>query len=94
MHYHCHVLPSLGFSETLVGRKRWFLYPPEHPLDWDPDMTQQAWLEDVYPLLKEQQRPWECVIAPGEILYFPDEWMHATINLDVWTVFVSTFTLM
>jgi hypothetical protein len=31
------------------------------------------------------------VISPGEVLYFPDRWMHATINLDDYNVFVSVF---
>ena len=31
------------------------------------------------------------VISPGEVLYFPDRWMHATLNLDDYNVFVSVF---
>jgi oxalate decarboxylase/phosphoglucose isomerase-like protein (cupin superfamily) len=27
---------------------------------------------------------------PGEIIYFPDRWWHATLNIDT-TVFMSTF---
>jgi ribosomal protein L16 Arg81 hydroxylase len=37
-------------------------------------------------------RPYECSLNPGDIIYFPDQWWHATINLDPYTVFVSTFT--
>jgi hypothetical protein len=33
----------------------------------------------------------ECVIRPGEILYFPSMWMHATLNLDTYNVFMSLF---
>jgi mannose-6-phosphate isomerase class I len=33
----------------------------------------------------------ECVIHPGEILYFPSMWMHATLNLDSYNVFMSLF---
>lgn len=36
--------------------------------------------------------PWECTVHPGEMIYFPDMWHHATLNLDTYNVFVSTFT--
>jgi hypothetical protein len=38
------------------------------------------------------KKPWECTIHEGEMIYFPDGWHHATINLERYTVFVSTFT--
>mmetsp|Transcript_27449 Transcript_27449/g.35987 ORF Transcript_27449/g.35987 Transcript_27449/m.35987 type:complete len:278 (-) Transcript_27449:317-1150(-) len=82
-----------GFSEVLHGRKRWYLYPPDYSLEWDPDATQVSWLNEVYPHLPENQRPLECTLYPGEALYFPSEWIHATLNLDEYTVFISTFTL-
>lgn len=31
------------------------------------------------------------VISPGEILYFPDRWMHATLNIEEYNAFVSVF---
>jgi len=39
-----------------------------------------------------RRKPWECTIHAGEMVYFPDQWHHATINLDRYTVFVSSFT--
>ena len=38
------------------------------------------------------KKPWECTINEGEMIYFPDQWHHATINLEKYTVFVSSFT--
>ena len=38
------------------------------------------------------KKPWECTINAGEMIYFPDQWHHATINLSPYTVFVSSFT--
>mmetsp|Transcript_29223 Transcript_29223/g.93897 ORF Transcript_29223/g.93897 Transcript_29223/m.93897 type:complete len:102 (+) Transcript_29223:602-907(+) len=32
----------------------------------------------------------ECTIEPGELLYFPDNWFHATLNIGQ-SVFMSTF---
>jgi hypothetical protein len=110
-HYH-----GPGFSETLFGGKRWFLYPPQHfnggnlAPKFGPNVTMASWVSDVYPTLTTDPppsdssieyvgdsldantlRPLECVIYPGEVLYFPDMWSHATLNVDKYTVFVSVF---
>ncbi|MEE6497679.1 hypothetical protein FKM82_002807 [Ascaphus truei] len=79
-----------GFSEIIYGRKRWFLYPPEKTPEFNPNRTTLSWLMDTYPFLSEEERPVECTIRPGEVLYFPDRWWHATLNLDT-SVFISTF---
>ncbi|XP_039102553.1 jmjC domain-containing protein 8 isoform X2 [Hyaena hyaena] len=73
-----------GFSE------RWFLYPPAKTPEFHPNRTTLAWLRDVYPALAPSTRPLECTVRAGEVLYFPDRWWHATLNLDP-SVFISTF---
>mmetsp|Transcript_29650 Transcript_29650/g.71741 ORF Transcript_29650/g.71741 Transcript_29650/m.71741 type:complete len:512 (-) Transcript_29650:66-1601(-) len=47
-------------------------------------------IDDVGPL--PSPLPWECTLNPGDLIYFPDMWWHATINLDEYTAFISTFT--
>ena len=48
---------------------------------------------EYFDLLKRGKNlPWECTLEEGDMIYFPDKWHHATINLDSYTVFVSTFT--
>uniref|UniRef100_A0A8C6ZN21 Jumonji domain containing 8 n=1 Tax=Nothoprocta perdicaria TaxID=30464 RepID=A0A8C6ZN21_NOTPE len=79
-----------GYSEVIYGRKRWFLYPPDKAPHFHPNETTLAWLRDTYPSLPPEERPLECTIRPGEVLYFPDRWWHATLNLDT-SVFISTF---
>ncbi|KAM9210900.1 jmjC domain-containing protein 8 isoform 2-T2 [Dugong dugon] len=79
-----------GFSEVIYGRKRWFLYPPEKTPEFHPNKTTLAWFHDTYPTLALSARPLECTIQAGEVLYFPDRWWHATLNLDT-SVFISTF---
>ncbi|XP_053327868.1 jmjC domain-containing protein 8 [Spea bombifrons] len=79
-----------GYSEVIYGRKRWFLYPPDRTPEFNPNKTTLSWLLDIYPFLPETERPVECTIRPGEVLYFPDRWWHATLNLDT-SVFISTF---
>ncbi|XP_059717172.1 jmjC domain-containing protein 8 isoform X1 [Haemorhous mexicanus] len=79
-----------GFSEVIFGRKRWFLYPPDRTPHFHPNESTLAWLQHTYPTLPPAQRPLECTLRPGEVLYFPDRWWHATLNLDT-SVFISTF---
>ncbi|CAE8724230.1 unnamed protein product [Polarella glacialis] len=33
----------------------------------------------------------ECIVKPGELLYFPDNWLHGVVNLGHYTAFVSSF---
>lgn len=79
-----------GFAEALWGRKHWVLYPADQMPEFHPDQTSRNWMEYTYPTLKK--RPYECTLNPGELIYFPNMWWHATINLDPYTSFVSTFT--
>lgn len=90
-----------GFSEVILGAKRWFLYPPvpsstkhqEAVPGFNPDMTVAQWVSDVHSTFDENPslKPLECVITSGEVLYFPDRWMHATLNTETYVFFVSTF---
>lgn len=79
-----------GYSEVIYGRKRWFLYPPDKEPHFHPNHTTLSWVMETYPNLPEDEAPLECTIRPGEVLYFPDRWWHATLNLDT-SVFISTF---
>ncbi|XP_067912435.1 jmjC domain-containing protein 8 isoform X2 [Heterodontus francisci] len=85
--FHWH---GAGYSEVIYGRKRWFLYPPEKTPEFHPNRTTLSWMFDMYPYLSEMDKPMECTIHPGEVLYFPDRWWHATLNIDT-SVFISTF---
>ena len=35
---------------------------------------------------------YECTAHPGEVIYIPPQWWHATLNLDDWNAFFSVFT--
>ena len=78
-----------GFSEVQHGAKRWLLYPSKPP-HYDVNATSTQWLERVYPKLTRRERPYDCTIEPGDLLYFPSNWYHAIVNQGV-TVFMSTF---
>mmetsp|Transcript_49591 Transcript_49591/g.158426 ORF Transcript_49591/g.158426 Transcript_49591/m.158426 type:complete len:178 (+) Transcript_49591:308-841(+) len=79
-----------GYSETVIGRKRWMLYPPGVRPDFDPERTTFQWMREGYPKIPTDRRPWECVVRANEALWFPPDWWHATLNLDE-SVFISTF---
>ncbi|CAB3403603.1 unnamed protein product [Caenorhabditis bovis] len=79
-----------GFAEVVHGSKRWFLYAPEDRPDWNPDKTTLEWYLNDYPNLPTEKLPLECEMKPGELIYFPDKWWHATLNIQS-SVFISTF---
>lgn len=79
-----------GFAETMWGRKRWFMYPPHSMPQFHPNKTTLQWLLEDYDKLKNDPKLTECTLDPGDIIYFPDKWWHATLNLDK-SVFISTF---
>ena len=82
-----------GFSESIHGFKHWVLYPPDRKPSYNSDYASRYWMENNYmDIANEDDMPWECTLNPGDLIYFPDQWHHATINLSPYTVFVSTFT--
>eukprot|EP01052_Picozoa_sp_SAG31_P005366 SAG31_NODE_235_length_19695_cov_37.959790_9_plen_487_part_00 len=40
------------------------------------------WLDQVLPLLPPTMRPIEIVQNPGDLMYIPEGWSHATLNID------------
>jgi len=79
-----------GFLQVLHGRKEWYLYPPDsHPL-FHPNESTYFWYSNVLPTLKEAPTH-RCILEPGDVIYFPDRWLHATLNLDEYTAFIATF---
>ena len=94
-----------GFGETVYGRKRWFLTEPATQPEFHPNKTTLQWFLQDYKDVKNevyfsstifhsffffQVNLYECTIRPGEAIYFPDKWWHATLNIDT-AVFISTF---
>lgn len=81
-HYHQRTWQALSF-----GRKAWFLVPPGRMSD---DLARvvgpRIWPGDGFAAatrgVPPGQRPLRCVQYPGEIIWLPDNWWHATLNLD------------
>ncbi len=65
-----------AWNVLIYGQKRWFLYPPDRAFYskepvWD-------WWRDTY---RKAPDALECVQYPGDMVFVPDMWGHAVINL-------------
>jgi hypothetical protein len=78
--FHAH---TATYNELFVGAKRWSLFAPgtAPPEGYTMGHSHFRWLREVLPLLPAQSRPLECVQHVGDVLYLPDGWLHATLNL-------------
>ena len=55
------------FAETIFGRKRWLLYPPDDDPEFNPDETTLHWMIHTLPSLPTHQQPLQCTLNPGEV---------------------------
>jgi hypothetical protein len=85
-----------AWNAVVFGRKRWFFFPPawRSPLlgvEPDLDVDGLAWLRGFYEVLAGTAvAPIECVTGPGDVMYIPASWHHATVNVqDTIGVFVN-----
>jgi len=78
------------FAEVLIGSKRWYLSPPDSRPSFSGNETTLSWM--VNRGGGAAGGVLGCTLLPSEILYIPNDWWHATLNLDPYTAFLSTFT--
>jgi hypothetical protein len=82
------------FAEVLHGRKHWLVLPPQVRPEFDPDEPPLRWLlrrvQGAGLSASSESGLLQCTLLPGEILYLPGMWWHATLNLGQ-TVFISSF---
>ena len=76
---------SDGFSLLFSGHKRWWMSPhdsmpmPTFPAD---NIPIKVWMDEIFPGLDPADQPSHCVQGPGDLVYVPDGFYHATVNLD------------
>jgi hypothetical protein len=93
-----------GLSQAILGRKRWFLYRPgSRPragFDALVNVTLAEWSRSAdfgscttLDGSSDIDCFFQCTIdaEKGEVLYFPAQWYHATLNVEPYTLFVSVF---
>jgi hypothetical protein len=81
-----------GFLQVLLGIKQWFLVPLEvkdEDLHFDPNVTTIEWFVQQRNNLPSSLL--SCELLPGDVIYFPPMWKHATANTGEWNSWMSTF---
>jgi hypothetical protein len=72
-----------GYQELIFGRKLWSLYPPTTVAPGhNMHATHGEWMTAVMPNLTDSQQPVSCILHPGEVIYVPEGWNHAVLNLE------------
>jgi len=91
--FHIDPYRTSAWNGLISGRKRWALYPyekipPGIEIDWDKDGNFESdspehikWMVEVYPKLKPSERPIECILEGGEMIFVPSGWWHQVVNL-------------
>ena len=71
-----------GWCEVIYGTKLWWFYPPQTvaPLH-NVFRAHIDWLAEAAVALPPEEQPMSCVQEAGEIMYVPEAWNHATINI-------------
>ena len=77
-----------AWNAVVFGRKRWFLFKPEYRsplLGVDPELSLDGlgWFRGFYRQVLDGTAvaPVECVTGPGDVIYIPASWHHATVNI-------------
>ena len=78
-------------NELLIGKKRWFISRHSPIGGFNHRRSHYEWVRDIYPTLDPsvfeivppQIEPaiYECTLVPGEVMYVPDSWYHATLDI-------------
>ena len=71
LHWHDAALNFLAF-----GEKKWFLEPPTSPFASYSNEPVLAWLS----LHNGAVNSMQCTQLPGDLLFVPKDWSHATLN--------------
>lgn len=79
-----------AFSETAFGLKRWFLAPPSSNVRFEPGQSTFDWFRSHVAEGSFPEDIQMCSQKPGEVLYTPEGWWHATLNVGE-TVFFLDF---
>lgn len=86
--FHTH---GAAFGETIIGKKMWYLSPPSKRPTFNSSTSQLDWTLS-FSSMESNKDVAKCLVSEGEIIYIPPNWWHATLNIESWNSFVSTFT--
>jgi len=74
-------------NTLLHGRKAWHLYPPA-AMQASSTAAREWAVHDLH-MLPSDAEPLQCLQRPGDVMFVPEHWSHAVLNLED-TVAVST----
>jgi hypothetical protein len=79
INYHSH---TDAYNGLVHGRKRWLVYS-HHAMPQPPfrEYGTLRWVREVLGNLPAGQRPLECMQSEGDLIYVPEGYWHATVNL-------------
>lgn len=98
MFFHWDVLQTASWHAQIRGRKRWFICPPDVGHAWgksagaiDPFEKREKVDSSRYPEWeKAKQSCWDVTVEPGAILYYPNNYWHATTCLSDLTISITS----
>ena len=95
----CPSVDSATWQAQIKGRKRWRVCPPsETPFLYEGTSKRETGSSDLntftastqnFPLW-EYARCYDYVAAPGDVLYYPPNYWHQTMNLDDETIALTS----
>jgi hypothetical protein len=85
-HYH-----KAAVNTLFYGKKKWFFIPPKHATY--SSKSSMAWIEDYQQSGESSDHDFvlDCVQQPGDVIFVPDFWTHATLNLEPSVAVASEF---
>lgn len=87
LHFHTHAINALVY-----GRKRWFAVAPRFEVTARQDVA--AWAGDGRTKMEaDGVVVHECIQEQGDVLYIPEHWSHAVLNLAESVGIATEFTL-
>ena len=84
VHFHHAAINCLVY-----GQKRWFVFPPNRSFYSTHHVLHR--FKSDYPKLQGEQRPYEIIQNGGDIMYVPDHYGHAVLNLQASVGFAFEF---
>lgn len=79
---------ELALNVAFAGRKHWLIAAPEtelihaSPHELLHRILPSSQFQTAWRRLESSERAWSCTQLPGEVVYLPDRFLHATVNLD------------
>ncbi|CAH1254079.1 JMJD8 [Branchiostoma lanceolatum] len=74
-------LHAQAWNGVVFGAKRWFIYAPDQRPPGIANFDQLDWMKYVHPYLRASGRPLECLQQAGDVVYIPQNFFHAVLNI-------------